>query len=48
MGGGECEDSGEDVGVLFSGGLGGLGERIVFRSKKSGWVNRPSKGWVAK
>ena len=47
MGGGEGEDSGEDVGVLFSGELGGLGKRIVFRSKKSGWVNRPSKGWVA-
>ena len=43
----EGEDSGEDVGVLFSGELGGLGKRIVFRSKKSGWVNRPLKGWVA-
>ena len=45
-----CEVSGEDVGEedvgeVFSGDeLGGLGKRTVFLSKKSGWVNNPSKG----
>ena len=44
-----CEVSGEDVGEedvgeVFSGELGGLGKRTVFLSKKSGWVNSPSKG----
>ena len=38
------EDSGEDVGEVFSGELGGLGKRAVFLSKKVGLVNRPSKG----
>ena len=44
------EVSGEDVGVVFSGeveGLGeeeGLGKRAVFLWKKVGLVNRPSKG----
>ena len=38
------EVSGGDVGEVFSGELGGFGKRIVFRSKKSGWVNSPSKG----
>ena len=38
------EDVGEDVGEVFSGELGGLGKRTVFLSKKSGWVNSPSKG----
>ena len=47
------EVSGEDVGVVFTGevkGLGeegGLGKSAVFLSKKVRWVNRPSKGWVA-
>ena len=42
--------SGEDVGVVFSGeveGLGeegGLGKRALFLWKKVGLVNRPSKG----
>ena len=36
MGEEEGEDSGEDVGVLWSGELGGFGKRTVFRSKKSG------------
>ena len=40
----EGEVSGEDVGEVFSGELGGLGKRTVFLSKKSGWVNSPSKG----
>ena len=44
MGEEEGEDSGEDVGVLWSGELGGFGKRTVFLSKKSGWVNSPSKG----
>ena len=39
-----CEVSGEDAGEVFSGELGGLGKRTVFLSKKSGWVNSPSKG----
>ena len=44
-----CEVAGEDVGEedvgeVVSGVLGGLGKRTVFRSKKSGWVNSPSKG----
>ena len=44
------EVSGEDVGVVFSGeveGLGeegGLGKRALFLWKKVGLVNRPSKG----
>ena len=38
------EDSGEDVGEVFSGELGGLGKRAVFLSKKVGCVKRPSKG----
>ena len=44
------EDFGEDVGVVFSGeveGLGeegGLGKRAWFLWKKVGLVNRPSKG----
>ena len=38
------EVSGEDVGEVCSGELGGLGKRIVFLSKKEGWVKRPSKG----
>ena len=44
------EVSGEDVGVVFSGeveGLGeegGLGKRALFLRKKVGLVNRPSKG----
>ena len=38
------EDSGEDVGEVFSGELGGLGKRAVFLSKKEGLVNSPSKG----
>ena len=44
------EGSGEDVGVVFSGeveGLGeegGLGKRALFLRKKVGLVNRPSKG----
>ena len=38
------EDSGEDVGEVFSGELGGLGRRAVFLSKKEGLVNSPSKG----
>ena len=46
--GGEGEEVGvEDVGEVWLGESGGLGKRIVFLSKKSGWVNRPSKGWVA-
>ena len=40
----EGEDSGEDKGEVFSGELGGFGKRTVFLSKKSGWVNSPSKG----
>ena len=39
-----CEVAGEDVGEVVSGELGGLGKRTVFLSKKSGWVNSPSKG----
>ena len=47
VGEGLGEDVGEDdVGELVSGVLGGLGKRTVFLSKKSGWVNSPSKGWV--
>ena len=38
------EDLGEDMGKVFSGELGGFGKRAVFLSKKSGWVNSPSKG----
>ena len=38
------EVSGEDVGEVCSGELGGLGKRAVFLSKKVGLVNRPSKG----
>ena len=38
------EGSDEDVGEVFSGELGGFGKRAVFRSKKAGLVNRPSKG----
>ena len=38
------EDSGEEVGEVFSGELGGLGRRAVFLSKKAGLVKRPSKG----
>ena len=44
------EVSGEDVGVVFSGeveGLGeegGLGKRVRFLWKKVGLLNRPSKG----
>ena len=38
------EVSGEDVGEVFSGELGGFGKSSVSLSKKVGWVNRPSKG----
>ena len=38
------EDSGEDVGEVCSGELGGFGKRAVFLSKKAGLVKRPSKG----
>ena len=38
------EVSGEDVGEVCSGELGGLGKRAVFLSKKVGLVNRSSKG----
>ena len=38
------EVSGEDVGEVFSGELGGLGKRAVFLLKKVGLVNKPSKG----
>ena len=38
------EVSGEDVGEVFSGESGGLRKKIVFLSKKEGWVNRPSNG----
>ena len=44
------EFSGEDVGEVFSGEVGGLGEegglgkRAVFLWKKVGLVNRPSNG----
>ena len=38
------EVSGEDVGEVFSGELGGFGKRAVFLSKKEGLVNSPSKG----
>ena len=38
------EDSGKDVGEVFSGELGGLGRKDVFLSKKEGLVKRPSKG----
>ena len=38
------EVSGEDVGEVCSGESGGFGKRTVFLSKKSGWVNSPSKG----
>ena len=39
------EDVGEeDVGEVCSGESGGLGKRTVFRSKKEGWVKRPSNG----
>ena len=40
------EESGEDVGEVCSGELGGFGKRAVFLSKKEGWVKRPSKGYV--
>ena len=38
------EVSGEDVGEVVSGELGGLGNKAVFLSKKEGLVNSPSKG----
>ena len=45
VGEGLGEDVGEDdVGEDCSGELRGLGKRMVFLSKKSGWVNSPSKG----
>ena len=51
VGGGEGEDSGEDsgeeVGEVCSGESEGFGKRMVFLWKKSRWVKRPSKGWVA-
>ena len=47
MGGGEGEDSGEEVGEVCSGESGGFWKRMVFLWKKSGWVKRPSKWWVA-
>ena len=38
------EDSGEDVGEVFSGELGGFGKRAVFLSKKAEFVEEAIKG----